>query len=153
MNTKFIKIIIYILFIIILFQLYINFKIPKSIGVNDDSFSSLKNSPNGVSTQAKSKNKYVTPLKFKDTKESSKKIIKKIISKQKGTKLIKETSNYLHFTFTSSFFHFKDDVEFYFNDKNKMIHFKSQSRIGYSDLGVNKKRYELIKKLYLSTKK
>lgn len=153
MNTKFVKIIIYILFIIILFQLYINFKIPKSIGVNDDSFSPLKNSPNGVSTQAKSKNKYVTPLKFKDTKESSKKIIKKIISKQKGTKLIKETSNYLHFTFTSSFFHFKDDVEFYFNDKNKMIHFKSQSRIGYSDLGVNKKRYELIKKLYLSTKK
>lgn len=153
MNTKFIKIIIYILFIIILFQLYINFKIPKSIGVNDDSFSSLKNSPNGVSTQAKSKNKYVTPLKFKDTKDSSKKIIKKIISKQKGTKLIKETNNYLHFTFTSSFFHFKDDVEFYFNDKNKMIHFKSQSRIGYSDLGVNKKRYELIKKLYLSTKK
>ena len=41
-----------------------------------------------------------------------------------------------------------DDVEFYINEKNKIIHFRSASRIGYSDLGVNRKRMEEIVKMF-----
>lgn len=39
-------------------------------------------------------------------------------------------------------------VEFYFDKEKELIHFKSGSRIGYSDMGLNKERYEKIRKMY-----
>jgi uncharacterized protein (DUF1499 family) len=38
-------------------------------------------------------------------------------------------------------------VEFYF-PKEKVIHVRSASRLGYFDLGVNRKRVEQIRKLF-----
>ena len=46
--------------------------------------------------------------------------------------------------FVSEIFGFVDDVEFYFN-KPGIIEFRSASRIGYSDLGVNRNRMESIR--------
>jgi len=43
-----------------------------------------------------------------------------------------------------------DDVEFSFDDTNKLINFRSASRKGYSDLGVNRKRMEEIRKRFES---
>jgi uncharacterized protein (DUF1499 family) len=42
---------------------------------------------------------------------------------------------------------FVDDVEFLFDDTNKKIHVRSASRVGYSDMGVNRKRVEELRKL------
>jgi len=42
---------------------------------------------------------------------------------------------------------FIDDVEFVFDDATKMIQFRSASRTGYSDLGVNRRRMEEIRTL------
>jgi uncharacterized protein (DUF1499 family) len=36
-------------------------------------------------------------------------------------------------------------VEFLFDDEAKTIHFRSGSRTGYGDLGVNRKRMEEIR--------
>jgi peptide-methionine (R)-S-oxide reductase len=52
--------------------------------------------------------------------------------------------NYLHAEFTSRLFRFVDDVEFYVDEEQHEIHFRSASRVGYSDLGANRKRMELI---------
>jgi len=41
---------------------------------------------------------------------------------------------------------FVDDVEFYFDEKEKMVHIRSASRLGKGDMGVNRKRMELIRK-------
>ena len=41
-----------------------------------------------------------------------------------------------------------DDIEFYIDEENKIIHFKSASRVGYSDLGANRKRMDEIIKLF-----
>jgi len=38
-----------------------------------------------------------------------------------------------------------DDVEFLLDDGTKTIHIRSASRVGYSDLGVNRKRVEAIR--------
>jgi len=54
--------------------------------------------------------------------------------------------------FTSALFRFVDDVEFYFMKKQAdttIIHIRSASRIGYSDLGVNRKRIEKIRNKFL----
>ena len=61
------------------------------------------------------------------------------------TKLIEEADTYLHYECTSLLLRFVDDVEFVFDDEAKLIHFRSASRIGYGDLGVNRRRMEGIR--------
>lgn len=51
---------------------------------------------------------------------------------------------YLHCTHTSSLFGFVDDIEFHWQPYLKKIDIKSASRVGYSDLGANRKRVEKI---------
>ena len=47
--------------------------------------------------------------------------------------------------FRTKFFRFVDDVAFYLPDAEKIIHFKSASRLGYGDLGVNRERMEMLR--------
>ena len=62
-------------------------------------------------------------------------------------KLVEEDESYLHYEFTSLLLRFVDDVEFLFDDEAKTIHFRSASRTGYGDLGVNRKRMEQVRAL------
>jgi uncharacterized protein (DUF1499 family) len=59
--------------------------------------------------------------------------------------VVARTESYLHAEFTSLFFRFVDDVEFLVDDAAKVIHVRSASRLGRSDLGVNRKRVERIR--------
>nr|MBP7592461.1 DUF1499 domain-containing protein [Chloroflexota bacterium] len=43
---------------------------------------------------------------------------------------------------------FIDDVEFYFDDTEGLIHFRSASRLGYGDGGTNRKRMEETRQMY-----
>lgn len=56
--------------------------------------------------------------------------------------------NYRHVEFTSAWFRFVDDVEFLVDSAAGVIHLRSASRVGRSDLGVNRKRVEQIRKLF-----
>ncbi len=58
------------------------------------------------------------------------------------------TENYIAATFKSSIFGFVDDLEIRTDPIQGIMHFRSASRVGYSDGGVNRKRIELFKKLY-----
>ena len=65
-----------------------------------------------------------------------------------GGEIVKESQDYIAATFTSTFFRFVDDVEVRLDKETKLIHFRSASRQGHSDLGVNAKRISAIKKAY-----
>lgn len=93
---------------------------------------------------------YIDPIKYDGLLEQAKNKIKNIINSLKRTKLLKEEKHYLHFLFTTALFRFKDDVELLFDDNEKLIHFKSQSRIGGYDYNTNRKRMENIRKLFQS---
>ena len=56
--------------------------------------------------------------------------------------------NYIPATFSSSIFGFVDDLEIRIDTNQRVMHFRSASRVGYGDGGVNRKRVELFKKLY-----
>ena len=56
--------------------------------------------------------------------------------------------NYISATFSSSIFGFVDDFEIRADPAHGVLHFRSASRVGYSDGGVNQKRVVLFKKLY-----
>ena len=54
-----------------------------------------------------------------------------------------DTGSYLHATFVSRIFRFVDDLEL--RADGETIHVRSASRVGYSDLGVNRKRVEALR--------
>ena len=59
-----------------------------------------------------------------------------------------ENENYFAATFTSTIFGFVDNLEIRIDTNKNVIHIRSASRVGRSDLGVNKKRIERLKLLY-----
>jgi len=53
--------------------------------------------------------------------------------------------NYIAATYTSTLFRYVDDFELRFDTDNKVIHIRSASRVGHSDMGINLKRIEKFK--------
>jgi uncharacterized protein (DUF1499 family) len=53
-----------------------------------------------------------------------------------------QDERYVRLVVTSRVFRFKDDVELQVDADEGMIHYRSASRVGASDLGVNRKRME-----------
>jgi len=60
--------------------------------------------------------------------------------------VVETTDTYIAATFTSKLFKFVDDFEARFDAQNNLIHLRSASREGYSDMGVNARRIAAIKK-------
>lgn len=104
-------------------------------------------SPNCVSTQATDEGHAIAPFRYRKSRAEAKEALKDIVRTLSRTRLVEEDESYLHYEFTSLLLRFVDDVEFVFDDETKTIHFRSASRTGYGDLGVNRKRMEEIRSL------
>jgi uncharacterized protein (DUF1499 family) len=104
-------------------------------------------SPNCVSTQAQDEGHAIAPFRYRKSRAEAKESLKAIVQAMPRTKLVDEDESYLHYEFTSLLLRFVDDVEFLFDEESKIIHFRSASRTGYGDLGVNRKRMEEIRSL------
>jgi uncharacterized protein (DUF1499 family) len=121
---------------------------PENLGVREGKLLECPDKPNCVNSQAKKEDShYIEPIKYKDDLKTQQTKLLKIISAESRTTLITKTENYLHVEFKSFLFRFIDDTEFYFDDLEKVIHVRSASRLGKSDLGVNRKRIEKIRSL------
>jgi uncharacterized protein (DUF1499 family) len=59
--------------------------------------------------------------------------------------VVEQTDNYIRAQSKSRIFKFIDDLEFYFPTDEQVIHLRSASRVGESDLGVNRRRLEQIR--------
>lgn len=141
-----------VIVLLILFMFIKNNRTPNNIGVNNGRLAPMPNKPNAVSSQTEIMDKRVEPLKFIGDLENSRKLVIDIINTFKNIEIIKNEENYIYVIFSTEKMKYKDDVEFYFDDDKKLIHFRSASRVGYSDMGVNRKRYEDIKKVYEAKK-
>lgn len=106
-------------------------------------------SPNCVSTLAPDNDERhaIAPYRYRKSRAEAKEALKAAIATLPRTKLIEEDEAYLHYEFTSRLLRFVDDVEFVFDAETKSIHFRSASRIGYGDHGVNRGRMEEIRSL------
>jgi len=54
-------------------------------------------------------------------------------------------NNYIAATYTSRIFKYVDDFEIRIDSENQVIHIRSASRVGHSDIGANLKRIENFK--------
>lgn len=126
-----------------------NFQVPE-LGLSEGKFKPLKSSPNGVSTQAQDPSKLVEILPFKEDTETTMKAIKVVLDSYAGEyQVVAESSDYLRVVFITPGMRFRDDAEFWLDEKDRVVHFRSQSRVGHSDLGLNRARYEELRHSYL----
>lgn len=121
---------------------------PQTILVKNDMIVPCKSKPNCVSSLNHEKRHHVEPLRYGKFETAKAKLLD-ILKSFKRIRIASEHENYIRIEFASFIFRFIDDVEFYFDDKEKLIHLKSASRIGYSDLGANRRRIEKIRRKFL----
>lgn len=100
--------------------------------------------PNCVSTQAPAGSHHMDPISYSGSLAESRAKLIEVLRNYPRTRIVREEPGYLKAECRSAFFHFVDDVEFLFDDAAKRIHFRSASRLGRKDFGVNRKRMEEI---------
>ncbi|MBD2297415.1 DUF1499 domain-containing protein [Nostoc sp. FACHB-190] len=120
-------------------------KRPNNLGVNNGRLAACPNSPNCVSSQSTDAIHQIAPLTFNTSPEEAIANLKSIIQSLPRTTIITETPDYLYAEFKSALMGFVDDVEFYLDREANIFHVRSASRLGQSDLGVNRKRIETIR--------
>lgn len=122
-------------------------KRPDNLGVNNGQLASCPKSPNCVSSQTQPADTvhFIEPLTYTSTQSQALANLKTVIESLPRTTIITEIDNYLYAEFKSALMGYVDDVEFYIDSDTQKIHVRSASRLGQSDLGVNRKRVEEIR--------
>ena len=115
-------------------------KRPTNLGVKAGKLAPCPETPNCVSSQSEDPKHKIAPLPYVEIDD-----IKKIVNNMERTTIVEQNENYLYVEFKSKLMGFVDDVEFHKDDVNQVVNVRSASRLGKSDLGVNRKRVETIR--------
>ena len=121
---------------------------PRNLGAINGLLAPCPNSPNCVSTQNADSQHKIEAIVFDGPPEDAMRKLKAVLAVIPRIKIVTETENYLHAEATSLIFRFRDDVEFVIDQQANVIHFRSASRVGNSDLGANRVRMEKIRKAF-----
>lgn len=118
---------------------------PTNIGIQSGRLAACPGTPNCVNSQSLDAQSKIAPLAYNSTPSEAMAKLKTVIGDMEKTKIITENDNYLYAEFKSKLMGFVDDVEFLLDDSAKVIQVRSASRLGESDLGVNRQRVEAIR--------
>lgn len=122
------------------------------LGIVDGRLAPCPNKPNCVSSQAAASDKqhYIEALTYSSEPGQARQQLERAIASMKRSRLVTREANYWRAEFKSALLRFVDDVEFLFDDNEKRIDVRSASRVGYSDMGVNRKRIKEIRRRFSS---
>lgn len=106
---------------------------------------SCPRSPNCVSTLAEPSDHahHLEALAVNQSADVVLDAVESIVTTAGGDVKARDT-NTLSAVFTSPLFRFKDDVSFFVDEDGRRLHARSASRVGYSDLGANRKRVSAL---------
>ena len=122
---------------------------PVTLGIVNGRLSDCPDTPNCVSTQAVEATQRMEPIAFAGSAEDAMQRLRDLISNMPRATIRDVDGHYLHAEFRSRIFRFVDDVEFLIDAESRVIHFRSASRVGHSDLGANRRRMESIGAAFL----
>jgi uncharacterized protein (DUF1499 family) len=150
MNNKWFIILVLVALLPVIAFYVLSFSAPRptNLGVTDGKLAPCPDSPNCVSTQADDEGHRIEPIHFTGDAAEAKAKLKQALGTLPRTTIIHETDDYLHAECTTLIFRFVDDVEFWIDAPNQTIHFRSASRAGMSDFGVNRARLEALRKVF-----
>ena len=120
----------------------------EELGVKDGRLLPCPDSPNCVSSAPNDQsddqdmNHSMTPIPYTGTPQKAMDAVTQVMTELPRTTLLEKRANYARFAVRSARVGFVDDVEFLVADGR--IQFRSASRLGRSDLGVNRERMTLV---------
>ncbi|QJR35680.1 DUF1499 domain-containing protein [Gemmatimonas groenlandica] len=112
---------------------------PLQVG-SDNVLPPCPDTPNCVSTEATRSSQRVPTVSFTDTPVAALARAKAALLAEPRTTITAEREGYLHAECKSLVFRFVDDVDIVVDPVAHVYRFRSASRLGRSDLGVNRKR-------------
>jgi uncharacterized protein (DUF1499 family) len=80
------------------------------------------------------------PLRYTGTAPGAWRRLARLLETFPRARVVIATDRFLHVTFRSAAFGFVDDVEFLIDEAAGRIDFRSASRVGHFDFGVNRRR-------------
>jgi len=122
-------------------------KRPANLGAKNGKLGPVVSKPNNVSSQADVNDRahHVAPLKFTGDAAAAFQKLLKLVQSQPRASVVTQDSQYLRAEFSTPLMGFVDDVEFLLAPEQRLIHVRAAARLGYSDLGVNRKRAESLR--------
>lgn len=120
---------------------------PSGLGVREGRLAACPGTPNCVCSEDEG-DSAIAPLTYEGDAAEAWQRLQSVLTRYPRTRLMSVTDDYIHAECTSLLFRFVDDVEFRLDAVEKKIHFRSKSRAGRSDLGVNQARMETIREMF-----
>lgn len=121
---------------------------PVDLGLKDGYLRPCPSSPNCVNSMANEDEVHrVEPFCGVSLAE-----LRELLQNEESVEIVTDHENYLHAEFTSLIMRFVDDVEFFSIAEEQVIHVRSASRLGSSDLGANRRRVEGLRTKLLGGK-
>ncbi|MGB1466524.1 MAG: DUF1499 domain-containing protein [Alcanivorax nanhaiticus] len=108
------------------------------------------NSPNCVSSLSGSKDHWVAPLEVSDNRETSLQRVQSVLDSLPRVEYDVVGQSRIQARFKSLVLRFTDDVTFYVRE-NGVVEVRSASRVGYWDLGANRRRVESLREQLAET--
>lgn len=118
-------------------------------GLQNNQLSPCPDSPNCINTEyAEDHEHYIAAISYHNRSlEDIIQLLQQTIAIS-GGRITEHKDHYIAATYTTRLFRYVDDVEFRIDPQQQLIHIRSASRQGHSDLGANRKRAQNIKQIF-----
>jgi uncharacterized protein (DUF1499 family) len=90
----------------------------------------------------------VEPLRYAGDGGAAFARLRDLVAVWPGASIVVQAPGYLHAEFRTRWLGFVDDVELLLDPAAGVIHVRSASRLGHSDLGTNRRRVEAIRQRF-----
>ncbi|MFT5092738.1 MAG: hypothetical protein ACI8P0_001767 [Planctomycetaceae bacterium] len=121
---------------------------PDDAGLTNGKLRPCPDSPNCVCSEYPGNAHSIEPLIFSDDADAAWARLIGILLDQPRTTIVSQTDDYIEARIRTRILRFVDVLEFRLDRATKRINIRSASKVGYSDLGTNRRRVESLRTLF-----
>ena len=118
---------------------------PGNLGVSEGKLADCPPSPNCVCSDAPRGSHFIEPLRLEGDPEQAWQAARRAVDAMPRTRIVRSEAGYLHAECRSAILGFVDDLELQLDAAGGVIGVRSASRLGWSDMGVNRRRVESLR--------
>lgn len=109
-------------------------------GIEEQLLSPCSNKPNCVSSEHNNLNRKMLPVSYDGlTLKQAKDCLFEVLQSMPRIDIKQDEGQFIRVEYRTMVFEFFHDAEFYFNEKDRKLQFRSSTRIGFADFGSNKR--------------
>jgi uncharacterized protein (DUF1499 family) len=118
---------------------------PESLGVRDGALHAIDASRRNAVSSTAAPPHQIAPFSTGSDPAADFARLAALVTANPLATIVAQRNDYLYAEYRSRWLGFVDDVEFLLVPGQRLIHVRSASRLGYSDLGVNRARIEALR--------